>query len=90
MTWRIKSLGEIYNRGEPTAIYFDAASGDTHLVSDFAAHLLQMLTATPLTTDAILTRLADDIDEEDAADLLQAVPGLLNQLAELDILCCTP
>lgn len=86
MKWHIKSVGEIYNRGERSAIYFDPASGDTHLISDFTAHLLQIISITPLSTDDILARLTPDIENEDAEELLQAVPAILNQLSQLDIL----
>ena len=69
-------------------VYFDAASGDTHLVSDFAAHLIQKMAgeARPLELAEIVELVANDIEPDDVTGLALAIPDILGELTALDIL----
>ena len=88
MKWHIQSAGDFYDHGEASVIYYDPRSGGTHLISQFAAHLLQKIAAHPLSTEQIMEAVSADIDAEDSPDLQTAVPDILSRLADLDIIQC--
>lgn len=67
-------------------VYFDSYSGDTHLLSDFAGFVMQQLSDQPLTTEEVVNLISLSVDPEDIPDLEQAVTGVLEELALLDIL----
>ena len=87
MKWQLRTIGKFYECGEDAIVYFDPASGDTHLISDFAAHLLQQLAhaSAPLNIEQIIALVAEDVEPEDLPEFSQAIPGLLNELVDLDI-----
>jgi hypothetical protein len=72
MKWHIPSMGRVYDPGEETAIYFDAASGNTHLISDFAAYLIELIGEDSISTEDIVRN--------------AAVSSALQFLAELEII----
>jgi hypothetical protein len=88
MKWHIDSIGNFYDCGENTVIYFDPASGDTHLISDFAACLMRHIGEAnrSLETGEIIQLVTDDIEPEDLLELSNAIPGILNELTDLDII----
>lgn len=86
MTWRIHPKGLLYDAHESTVVYFDAHSGDTHLLSDFAGFVMQQLGDQPLTTEELVKQIAPSIDPEEIPDLEEMVTGVLEELVSLDIL----
>jgi hypothetical protein len=86
MIWRIVSHGRFYDAGESTVVYFDLASGDTHLISDFAAYLIQQLAGQPMGIEALVNQISPDIDPDDLPEVTQVTPGVLEELVALDIL----
>jgi PqqD family protein of HPr-rel-A system len=86
MKWQFHSVGRFYDANESTVVYFDSRSGDTHLLSDFAAFVLQQFGASPLTTESILQKLSLAIEFPEDEDLEQMVVGVLEELVSLDIL----
>lgn len=86
MKWRIDSIGRFYDANESTVVYFDSRSGDTHLLSDFAAYVIQQLGEQQLTTEALVNRISLTIDDGDIPDLTQTVSDILEELVALDIL----
>ena len=86
MKWRNESRGRFYNANEGTVVYFDSHSGDTHLLSDFAAYVLQQLGHQPLTTDELVDQISSAIVPENIPDLREALAGVLKELVALDIL----
>jgi PqqD family protein of HPr-rel-A system len=86
MKWRIDSMGRFYDAHEDTVVYFDTHSGDTHLLSDFAAHIMQQLGDNSLTTEELVHRISPAIDSDNVPDLTVAVSGILEELLALDIL----
>ena len=87
MKWHLASIGHIYDCGESTVAYFEPASGDTHLISAFAAYLLQQLGGAPAPLDLqeIVAQIKDDIETEDLPGLTEDISGILNELVDLDI-----
>ena len=87
MKWHAGAVGQFYDRGENTVVYFDPASGDTHLISDFAAYLVRSLATTCRSLDIaeIIELASGDIEPEDLVELRNAIPGILNELVDLDI-----
>jgi len=85
MTWHLTSAGRFFDTAEPTVVYFDPASGDTHLVSDFAAHLLRQLGDCPMTSADLVQQLVA-AGGEDASVLAVAVSAALQELQALDII----
>ena len=87
MKWQCGAIGHVYACGEDMTVYFDPASGDTHLVSDFAAYLIRRIAGhgCPLDYQEILELITADIEPADLAELTAAVPNILSELAALDI-----
>jgi PqqD family protein of HPr-rel-A system len=86
MKWHIPSMGRVYDPGEETAIYFDAASGNTHLISDFAAYLIELIGEDSISTEDIVRNAASAVDANDLDSLDKAVSSALQFLAELEII----
>jgi PqqD family protein of HPr-rel-A system len=86
MKWRIDSMGRLYDANEDTVVYFDSHSGDTHLLSDFAAYVMQQLDEQPLTTDELVNKISPAIESSNVPELTKAVAGVLEELVALDIL----
>jgi len=79
-------MGLFYDAHEDTVVYFDSRSGDTHLLSDFAAHVMQQLGDDPLTTEELVNRISPTIDSSNIPQLPEAVAVVLKELLTLDIL----
>lgn len=86
MTWHVKSAGRFYDPDESSVIYFDTRSGDTHLISDFAACLIELLQKQPMTTATLLTQISPEADEYNRTELEESVVATLQELVTLDIL----
>lgn len=86
MKWRIESRGRIYDPGENAVVYFDTRSGDTHLLSDFAAHILDQFDERPLNIRELMARVSATIEPGHIPDLEAAVTGILTELVALDVL----
>ncbi|NND68291.1 MAG: HPr-rel-A system PqqD family peptide chaperone [Halioglobus sp.] len=82
MKWRAQSTGRVYDPGEGQVVFFDSRSGDTHLLSDVAAHLLQLLDQEPRE----LAELAASFEEDAPGDNEAALLEVLAELEALDIL----
>ena len=78
-------MGRIYDAGEGDVVYFDSNSGDTHLLSDFAAYILRTINTRSLTTEELLNEVTPEIESGDATELESAVANVLAQLQDLDI-----
>ena len=85
MKWRIESKGQFYDANESTVVYFDSNSGDTHLLSDFAAYVLQQFDNRFLSLDELEDQILPTIDPEQLPELRGAITGVLNELVTLDI-----
>jgi PqqD family protein of HPr-rel-A system len=86
MKWRFHSVGRFYDTNEDTVVYFDPHSGDTHLISEFAAYVMQQFGDQPLTTAELVSRISSTIEAGDSSDLTDALSGVLEELVALDIL----
>ena len=87
MKWQIYSLGQFYDCNEEMVVYFDSASGDTHLINDFAAYLIQQIANLnrPVCSEELITLITADIEPADLSELTLAIPDILSELAALDI-----
>ena len=85
MKWLPQPNLVIYDRDEESVVCYHSGSGETHLISAFAAHVLKKITAKPLSTAELVDALYTDVDPDDVSELKTIVPDLLDQLAELDI-----
>jgi PqqD family protein of HPr-rel-A system len=86
MQWRIHAMGRFYDAHEDSIVYFDSHSGDTHLLSNFAAHVMQQLGHERLTTQELVNKIASTMVSGDIRELTEAVSGVLEELLSLDIL----
>jgi PqqD family protein of HPr-rel-A system len=84
--WRVDSMGRFYDPAEDTVVYFDSRSGDTHLLSDFAAFVMQQLGDQPLTTEELVFKISPAIGSSSVPELTMAVSSVLEELLALDIL----
>ena len=89
MRWRMTAAGQFYDAGESTVVMFDATSGDTHLISDFAATLLRSLAKSALSTEELAAAIAPLLDSnaDDRGEIATAVRTVLEELRALDIVC---
>ncbi len=85
MQWRIEQLGEFFDPQEDMVVYFDRRSGDTHLITAFAAHILRQFSDQPLDIDELVRRVSPDMDDCTPAELSEALSGALDELTILDI-----
>ena len=79
-------MGQFYDPGEDMVVYFDPASGDTHLISHFAAYLIQQFTGQPMGIEALIKQISPDIDPVDLLEMTEATPDVLAELVTLDVL----
>mgnify|MGYP003434900563 FL=1 len=86
MKWRVDSMGRFYDPAEDTVVYFDSQSGDTHLLSDFAAYIMQQLGDQHLSTEELVNRISPAIGSSNIPGLTMDVSGILEELVALDIL----
>jgi PqqD family protein of HPr-rel-A system len=89
MLWHVDPLGEFYTCNESTVVYFDHASGDTHLLGEFAAHMVRKLAEQPMTIDQLLSKIEADVDPAGRNELKKNVPDLLDELLELGVVGCS-
>lgn len=79
--------------GEQHAVFFDPASGDTHLIAALGAQLAEWLAAQPMDRDQLLARLATDIDWDEPpepAQLGELLDSHLRRLADIHLLAQEP
>ena len=86
MKWRKDYSGQFYDANESSVVYFDAHSGDTHLLSDFAAYVVQQFGDQSLTTEQLINQILPTIESGDTAQLTDTLPGVLEELVTLDII----
>ena len=86
MNYRVAMPGRFYDCGESSVVYFDLQTGDTHLVSDFAAHVIETLAIKPMDANTLIDAVAMDIATEDRPDLATVIPDILGELISLDII----
>lgn len=86
MQWRLTSHGEIYDNAEGYVVYYEPRSGDTHLLSEFAAFLIRELTVAARTTAQLSQSLSPLTDSNDEKQLATSVEAALAELESLDIL----
>ncbi len=86
MKWRSDSVGRFYDSNESTVVYFDSHSGDTHLLSEFAAYIMQQFAGEPLTTEELMNKISPEVESGDVSDLRESVVGILEELFALDLL----
>ena len=81
--WRIFEEGALHweKWGEQYALY-DALSGETHLLPEFSASLLQLLSTSPRTLAEVAGELCLDSEEICDQAFLEHVSQLLAQLQE--------
>lgn len=84
MLWHIQSSGHFYDPGEETVIYYDPSSGDTHLLTDLAAFVVEQIQAAPTSEQDLLERLRPHLDDE-GVDVEALLTGVLQDLRILDI-----
>ncbi len=67
-------------------VLYNALSGDTHLLTPAAIHLLQQLQQAPAGESALLASLSSAFDFDDDAEPAEATARLLEQLKKLSLI----
>ncbi len=86
MKWRTAGTGRIYDPGEGTVVYFDTDSGDTHLLGDFAAFVVEQFEGQSLTIEELAARVSPAVEPDQFPDIEGAVHDVVAELSALDIL----
>ena len=84
MLWHIQSSGHFYDPGEDTVIYYDPSSGDTHLLTDLAAFVVEQIQDAPASESDLLEKLRPHLAGE-SVDIETLLGGVLRDLRILDI-----
>ncbi len=85
MRWQVSTVGKFYDESEGTVVYFDPQSGDTHLLTDFAAQIVRELSESAKTTAELEKRLATMADDADFQTLRDGIASVIVELEQLDI-----
>ena len=85
MAWRFNQAGHFFDPGEDLVVYFNPESGDTHLISEFAAYLLHAMPDHPVEYGELIELIRPDLDPEYATELLAEIPTIFEELVNLDI-----
>lgn len=85
MSYSVEVPGRFYDCGEESIVYFDVQTGDTHLVSDFAAHIIHLLTGRAMGFEMLLENLSAEVEADGFADMAAVLPDILAELVALDI-----
>ncbi|MDX1734447.1 MAG: HPr-rel-A system PqqD family peptide chaperone [Halioglobus sp.] len=86
MSWRAAAQGEFYDAGEGVVVYYDPRSGDTHLIGQFAAFILQQLGKRDMTLAQIRELVAPLVEAGDDGELVDSISTVLGDLVDLDVL----
>ncbi len=86
MVWRTCSHGMTYETGDGFVVYFDTASGTTHLINELAAWLLAELAARPLSTEQLQNRVFDQMERVSVPEVKKLVVSLVTELQSSDLI----
>lgn len=86
MKWRVCSLGQTYNTGNCFVVYFDLASGGTHLINEVADWLLEELAVTPLATEQLISRFMSHSSEITGSEAEKLVNEQIQALQSFDLI----
>jgi hypothetical protein len=86
MKWRVCSQGQTYDSGNCSVVYFDPASGRTHLINEVADWLLAELAANPLTTEQILSRFMSHSKGITSSEAEKLVKDQIRTLQSFDLI----
>jgi PqqD family protein of HPr-rel-A system len=86
MDWHLTSPGKLYDRNESLLVYFHFASGNTHLISEFAGELLAFLRETPCSSERVCDRFEGRFTDIDAFDRAQVIDDNLQALEAIDLI----
>lgn len=86
MLWHSCSKGFFYDRNEGLAVFFDSASGNTHLIDDFALKILKILSASPCSPEAIKKECTDQMTDLAIYEQDQLIDDVLHELHSLDLI----
>lgn len=84
MHWHIESPGQFYRDDTDSAVYFNPASGDTHLLGQLAVYVLDQLREQPLELEGLAEKLSHETDMP-KAELRRNLQAIIEDLATLDI-----
>ena len=89
--WRAISPGKTFEDGEDLVVFFSQGSGSTHLLTPVAAFIMELLEASPRSTEELLGHLAQQVEgaavDSTADEELQGLLGnLLEELEESELI----
>ena len=86
MLWHACSEGLVFDRDEGVAVFYDSASGNTHLIDDFALKILRILSISPLSPETIKKDCADQMTDLTADEQDRLIEDILHELHSLDLI----
>lgn len=86
MMWRTSSRGMTYETGDGFVVYFDTASGTTHLINELAAWLLAELATCPLSTEQLQERVFEQMERVSVPEVKNLVATLIAELQSADLI----
>lgn len=85
MKWQITTMGRIYDPGEGSAVYYDHRTGDTHLLTDFAAFLISQLGSQAHSEQDVVETIREHFEADEQTSVPELVHQVLKDLHALDI-----
>ena len=84
--WRACSQGITYEADDGFVVYFDTASGRTHLIKEVAAWLLSELTATPLAEEQLQSRVVSQVESVTGPEAKKLLDTIVEELQSFDLI----
>ncbi|MCX2980958.1 HPr-rel-A system PqqD family peptide chaperone [Halieaceae bacterium IMCC14734] len=86
MQWCASAPGKTFEDEEGLVVYFSQGSGSTHLITEVAAFILEVLAMGPATTDELLHQIAIGADDITEQELQESVHELLEELQASELI----
>ena len=84
--WCASGPARTFEDEEGLVVYFNQGSGSTHLVTEIAAFILQLLAERPFSTDELLQRMASEAGDITEQELRETVQELLEDLQASELI----
>ena len=86
LKWRVCAQGMTYEADDSFVVYFDPASGRTHLINEVAAWLLAELASTPLTEEQLQSLVMSQVESVTDPEVEKMVDTLIQELQSFDLI----
>ena len=84
--WRACTESLTYDANDSFVVYFDTASGRTHMINEVAAWLMSELVAAPLTEEELKNRVMTQVEGISSLEAQKMLSMLIVELQSFDLI----